>query len=251
MRRFRFSLRWLLVFMGLLAVLLGIVGQRVVDARKQRELIFLIQEYGGENHHEMNFTSEAERTIRFGNLEFDPRLPGPLWLRRLVGDEYFVRVEEAFFDKQSHRVLDDHAFAELVRKLSSRGLRRPRGLVFCELPITDASLAELTAFPELTSLHVIDCPGVTDAGLEHIQSLTKLRRLDLRGSAITDHGLKCLAGLSELRELSLQQTAISDRGMQTLVDLRRLEWLGLAGTSVTSGGRQILRQHMPDCEVTW
>jgi hypothetical protein len=114
MRRLRFSLRHLLVLVTILAVVLSFGGKRVVDARKQRQLIAMIQSYGGENHHDLNFKNATERTIRFSNMEFSPTLPGPDWIRRWLGDEYFVSVAEAFFDKSSHRALDDAMFAEFV-----------------------------------------------------------------------------------------------------------------------------------------
>ena len=96
MLRLKFSLRILFFATAVLAVLFAVGGKRIVDARKQRQLITLIQSYGGENHHDLNFENGLERTIRFPNMEFSPTLPGPKWLRRRVGDEYFVNVAEAF-----------------------------------------------------------------------------------------------------------------------------------------------------------
>lgn len=251
MRRFRFSLRALLVLVAVFAVLFAFVGRRIVDARKQRQLIGLIQSLGVENYHELNFKNVAERTIRFPNTDFSPQLPGSDWLRHWLGDEYFVSVSEAFFDKRSHRVLDDAMFLEFTGALRSRNLPRPTGLVFSELPFTDAALEELSAFPELTSLHIINCPGITDAGLKHIAVLTKLRRLDLRGSSISDQGLDQLANLKELRELSLKRTAVSDDGLVHLEELKNLQWLALSDTSVTSNGTNGLRKHLPNCEMSW
>ena len=251
MRRLRFSLRVLLVLVAVLAILLAFGGRRMLNARKQRQLITLIQSYGGENHHDLNFKNGPERTIRFPNMEFSPTLPGPEWLRHRIGEEYFVSVAEAFFDKPSHRVLDDTMFLDFTASIRSQNLPRPRGLVFADLPITDAALTNLSTFPHLTSLHIINCPNVTDAGLEHIESLTKLRQLDLRGSSITDRGLVRLSNLKELRELSLMRTAVTDDGLAHLDELTNLEWLALSDTSVTIEAAKTLRQRLPNCEMSW
>jgi hypothetical protein len=251
MRRFRFRLRHLFVLTAILAVLLAFGGKCVVDARKQRQLITLIQSYGGENHHNFNFTNGTERTIRFSNMEFSPALPGPEWLRHLLGEEYFVSVEEAFFDQASHRVLDDLMFSEFTDGLRLHGLPRPCGLVFSELPITDGTLAHVEEFPDLTSLHILNCPSVTDAGLQSLKRLAKLRRLDLRGTSITDQGLPNISTLTELRELALSHTSVSDNGLTHLERLKNLEWLALSNTAVTSDGVKRLKQHLPKCQISW
>ncbi|HEY3394530.1 MAG TPA: hypothetical protein VGK58_17600 [Lacipirellulaceae bacterium] len=237
--------------MAILAVLLAFGGRRANDARKQRQLIALIQSYGGENYHNLDFTNGTERTIRFPNMEFSPVLPGPNWIRRRLGEEYFVSVVEAFFDKPSHRVLDDAMFAEFVDSLRSQGLPRPPGLVFSELPITDVTIQRLDEFPDLRSLHILHCPGVTDAGLQTLGSLKKLRRLDLRGTSITDQGLANLSTLIQLRELALSQTSVSDGGLVHLKPLTNLEWLALSNTAVTGDGVKTLKQHLPKCEMSW
>ena len=58
----------MLVFVTLVAILLALCGKPILDARKQRQLIALIQSYGGENHHDLNFRNGNERTIRFSNI---------------------------------------------------------------------------------------------------------------------------------------------------------------------------------------
>jgi hypothetical protein len=241
----------LFVLVAIVAVLLSFGGKRVIDARKQRQLIALIQSYGGENYYDLHFKNATERTIRFPNLDFSPVPPGPAWMRRLLGEEYFVNVAEAFFDKSSYRVLDDAMFAEFTGALRRHNLPRPRGLVFSELPITDATLQHLNEFPNLTSLHIVDCSHVTDAGMRQLESLKNLRRLDLRGASITDRGLHYLSGLGELRELSLSRTSVSDAGLGYLEKLTNLEWLALSDTAVTIDGAKALKRHLPKCKMSW
>ena len=49
----------------------------------------------------------------------------------------------------------------------------------------------------------------TDAGLAHVQGLTKLRSLYLDGTEISDDGMIYLAGLKELRVLRLSEDSTS------------------------------------------
>ena len=47
---------------------------------------------------------------------------------------------------------------------------------------------------------------VTDAGLEHLKGLTKLRFLELTNARVTDAGLAHLRGLTQLEDLQLYGT---------------------------------------------
>ena len=53
---------------------------------------------------------------------------------------------------------------------------------------------DLAVFKPLRTLEVlsIHCRNVTDAGLNHLQSLARLRRLDLIGTQVTPEGIKKL-----------------------------------------------------------
>jgi hypothetical protein len=57
-------------------------------------------------------------------------------------------------------------------------------------------------------------PNVWDADLRHIERLTRLQRLDLRGRTVTDAGLKHLEGLKDLKSLELTGTATTDAGLE-------------------------------------
>jgi len=66
----------------------------------------------------------------------------------------------------------------------------------------------------------------TDAHLKHLQTLSELRKLNLRGTAITDAGLKDLKGLTSLR------------------------WICLEGTQVTEEGVKEFQEALPNCKIT-
>lgn len=73
---------------------------------------------------------------------------------------------------------------------------------------------------------------VTDAAMPLVGTMTPLRRLDLRGTAVTAAGLVHLAGLPELRELVLAQTPLLDPVVATIASLPALERVYLWGAGL-------------------
>jgi hypothetical protein len=80
-RHLTFSLRTLFILLTASAVWLGVVVNR---ARQQREAIKAIEALGGTVVYDWELSSPSP-------ADFDPDAtpPGPDWLRRLVGDEFF------------------------------------------------------------------------------------------------------------------------------------------------------------------
>ena len=88
---------------------------------------------------------------------------------------------------------------------------------------------------ELTGVRLQKC-AVTDAGLEHLRSLTKLVELDLSGTTVTDAGLARLEGLKQLNALDLGGTRVTDRGLPQLRRFPMLRSLNLCLLPVTDAG---------------
>jgi hypothetical protein len=82
---------------------------------------------------------------------------------------------------------------------------------------------------------------VTDADLEQLQLLTRLRSLNLSGTGITDAGMRPVGGLVTLQTLLLNETRIGDAGLQQLQHLTELRELSLFHTRVTDDGLTALR----------
>ncbi|MEX2119224.1 MAG: hypothetical protein WD847_06410 [Pirellulales bacterium] len=84
-RWLQFRLLTLLAVMTICSIWLGTV---VRQARNQREVVRTVLKLGGHVRY------DYERPDPKVTNAFDPkgRPPGPAWLRRLVGDEYFVEV---------------------------------------------------------------------------------------------------------------------------------------------------------------
>jgi hypothetical protein len=80
--------------------------------------------------------------------------------------------------------------------------------------------------------------------------LTSLRELHLDNTDISDAGLQHLDSLRSLRELHLSGTNVTDAGLAHLRGFTGLKWLSLANTDVTDDGIAEIRQQRPNCWLT-
>jgi hypothetical protein len=101
-------------------------------------------------------------------------------------------------------------------------------------------LAPLAKLPEIEwiGLHASD---ITEADLEHLKGLTKLRRLGLTDTRLSDESLKRLAGMTQLEILYLQENPITDAGLDHLQRMTKLKELGLGLTKITDAGLKRLK----------
>jgi len=120
----------------------------------------------------------------------------------------------------------------------------PFGFIFSEVDcsalylyedFTDASLADVGAFPEVRELRVSDAK-VTDAGLAPLRNLRELRSLSLQKLAIRGSGLAYLEPLRFLEKLNLEGTQLDDTGLRSLPGLPSLGELSLAGVPIAGEG---------------
>jgi hypothetical protein len=101
--------------------------------------------------------------------------------------------------------------------------------------VTDADLESLRALTRLRSLS-LSGTGVTDAGLKAVGEMATLQTLLLNETHVGDTGLQHLQRLTELRELSLYHTRVSDDGLASLKGLTNLRDLTLSGPQITDRG---------------
>jgi Leucine rich repeat len=174
-RWYQFSLRSLLIFTLMCAVASSWVAHRMEQKRDEQEAVLEIVKKGARDSYDYQF-------LEFGGFNADAQPPGPEWLQRLLGNNFFGEIESVEFlrDTGSPIVTD----ADLVH-LSV--LTKLKTLVLRNLEISDVGLANLE---QLTKLRALDLSGtsITDAGLVHIKGLTALTWLDLRGTTVTDAG---------------------------------------------------------------
>ena len=168
-RRFRYSLRTLLLVFVAISVGLGWFTARMKEAKRQRAAVSTIVSLSGL----VVYDDQPE------DLTAAPTTsPVPGWLRNLLGED--------FFHTAVHVVAFNDASMEAVRELPE--IRR---LDFVGGPATDAGLVHVRRLSRLEKLNLSDTQ-ITDAGLEHLQGLTQLRELCLRGTRVTKEGVSTL-----------------------------------------------------------
>lgn len=108
-------------------------------------------------------------------------------------------------------------------------------------PVTDNDLANIKGLKDLRELHLVGLKGtgeVSDAGLEHLSGMDKLKELFItaESTAITDEGIKSLRGLKGLETLSLPGKKITDSTLLHLRGFKNLKRLYLPHTGITDKG---------------
>jgi hypothetical protein len=119
-------------------------------------------------------------------------------------------------------------------------------------PPGPAWLRERAGVDYLSSVVGADMFYATDADLECVARLPKLRRLYLeRAVDVTDAGLKQLEGLHHLKLLVLDDAdQVTDEGLRSLGRLKSLAILQLDfGRSMTPAGIEQLKRDLPNCRI--
>ncbi len=244
--RLRFSLRTLLVLLTIVCVVLGVIVSR---AERQRRAVAAIVKAGGEVAYDYEIYPEMDE----GGDRVD--LPGPDWLCRLLGVDYFGTVIWAHLTPTPTPLPPDCAPDEVAVHLGrlpgletvllsdtsiSRkglaelsGLKKLRELGLDGSQVTDADLAPLAALTSLEELR-LDGTKVTGSGMAHLSKLANLRDVSVTGTRVDDAGLAHLRGLTSLNYLSLTGTQVTDAGLPHLASLPKLHSLDLAATPVTA-----------------
>ena len=280
-RRWQFSLGSLLLLIAVVSIWLG---PRVNRANEQRRAVEAFNQLGLNIGYDFQRATSA-RGVGYSQLA---DVPGPDWLRKIVGDHYFQTVESVSsgFSKTG-RVTDEHlvyvascpdlltlfvretgisseglahlsALGQLktlvlTGNFSDSGLKHLSGLQSLEsIDLSDNSLTGegFKDLAELTSLRQLFLHGnpINDEGLRHIGQLTSIDMLGLSGSHVTDEGLRHLSSLRNLRYLGMSETKITDAGLAHLAALTSLQRLEL-GSGVTRDGKAALQKKLPNCDI--
>jgi hypothetical protein len=249
-RRFQYGLRSLMLLVVAVAVECSWVSVRMERARKQKEAVEAIRRLGGTTEYSYQRAATP-----------DAAPPGPSWLRRFLGDDFFADVAVVSLD---HTKVTDGGLESIGAlphlqqlylydtRITDAGVERIKRLTqlrrlwLGNTQVTDVGLKHLTGLTKLIELSLLRA-RITDAGLEHLGGLTQLPNLYLDDTPITDAGLKHLERLFQLEKLYLDNTQITDAGLEHLKGLTRLRCLGLKGTKVTADGVKKLQQALPNC----
>ncbi|HEY2882816.1 MAG TPA: leucine-rich repeat domain-containing protein [Pirellulales bacterium] len=204
--RFQFSLLSLFLVVLAVGIVCGWLLRELDRAHNQAELLANSQTGGYSLLFEDNFTPN-------GGLQFfSGSLPGPTWLEKIFGREFFREVVGA-------SVKTDAALERLKDQTS---LRR---LYANDSSLTDAGLKPLANFKRLEWLDLRDSPGITDAGMQNAAGLTHLQGLLLTRLNIGDAGLANFKDCKHLDNVDLGMTHVTGAGLASLansIDMRTL-----------------------------
>ena len=92
---------------------------------------------------------------------------------------------------------------------------------------------------------------ISDAGIEYLKGMKKLRILGLNGTQISDAGLRKLQlqPHPNLNDLRIDHTRVSDTGLQYVAQMANLDGLVIFGTQITDAGLKNLCRNGPTLVV--
>jgi hypothetical protein len=261
-RRFRLSVRALMVFVLILGGWLGWVVHR---ARVQREVVTAIRQAGGEVWYDDVWLDQSQMIVSTtGTVSATKKRKSwpPPRLVDSIGIDYFYSVHTVeLFDKHGAdeiagcvaRLPGLHRLDLSFSDLSDSGLAHLRGLEIHELglsstEVTDAGTHHLRSITNLKELD-LSLTSVGDAGMTQIANLPKLERLCVSHTKITDHGVESIVKLPALKFLDLSSTQVGDKGAARLASKAGLKRIDLDNTRVNPAAIQALEAALPDTSI--
>jgi len=220
-KRPRFTLG---VMMLLVMAVGGWLGWLTHRARVQREAVAAIVHAGGEVFYDHDWMNPAAKP------------PGPVWLRELIGRDYFDTVCGVGGDNPA---VDDAVVAQIGR------LTQIRFIGLQGSTVTDSGLAGLAGLHDLRTIH-FHAPNVNGSGFRQLSGLRRLTNLHFYETPIGDENLVYLVPLTGIENLSLTNTRVSDVGMTHVAMMTGLKKLKLASSDVGDDGlRELGRIRRP------
>ena len=250
------------------------LGWYVERARRQQRAVEAIEAAGGSvvYRHSASCPDPCDPALEV--------LPGPPWLCRIIGDEYFNEVVEAtlvanrspkarpivladlpyleqlYLEGMSQEELQGSERLTRLRRLSvesANGVDLSWFLLNRELEeiylwpcqLTDADLRLLVEFPNLRSVQ-LDLDSVADlhSAIRHVSKLHQLEELDIISRRITDDDIAALCSLRKLTTLDLNVHKLTDQTLVLLQRLPNLESLSISGGSFTQAGLNRLNKNL-------
>ncbi len=242
-QRLRVSVRSLMILVLVLAIGPGWV---IHNAHVQRDAVAAIEGAGGYVSYDRDWKDGRFRTSK------RPRYLQ--WLADRVGIDCLSNVvlvslagnisdEKLAIVGQFPR-LEELDFVATRPTIEGHGHRLP----LSRTSVSDAGLAHVDGLTRLKELD-ISCTLITDGGLLHLIGMTRLQDLDLSGTDVSDAGLVHLARMTSLQHLDLHETKVTNAGLVHLKGLKSLRSLDLFGTEVDDFGAQELRRALPNVMI--
>ena len=110
-------------------------------------------------------------------------------------------------------------------------------------PLAKDDFAKLAGFQNLVQLRIGGLQPITDADLQHLSALKRLKFLELASSVVTDEGLELISSLSSLETLWISCLA-TEKGLEALARSPRLGRLKIGSPYLTDEqAKQFRRTH--------
>ncbi len=248
----RFSLRGLLYFTGMVAAWLALENHRHSDERVLEQLRSVASNGSARvltrvHRSDSNLFDVVHwQTVGRIRLRFEGRID-PQLMR--------VTAELSAIDELSLAGCTN--LHGTLKELTARHVPNIGTIVLSASDVDDSDLVNVTKITGLMSLDLSDCENVHGTGLsvipvQHLNTLIldrsaasdasfaafsrfrELRRLFVSNCEISGRAIREIGKLPKLQELDLSYTRIDDRNILYLRNLRHLKFLGLSGTAVTS-----------------
>ncbi len=113
-----------------------------------------------------------------------------------------------------------------------------------------SELASLAPIADYVAWLDLGRSQITDEGLAILREMPHLQRLHMEYTRVGDTALRHLSAIQGLRYLNLVGTNVTDRGLEPLTGLTQLTNLYLWQTRVTPEGAELLRQSLPELEIS-
>ena len=216
----RFRLSTLLVILAVAAIWMALISNR---ARNQQLAIAWLQSQGATVRMDWQFIREQGIDRFIGKSNHSP--PGPTWIRRRLGDDYFqtvIGIEGSIEDLQRISCLTELRWLNLrnsqlanIEELAH--FRRLERLTLCNTQVSDIS--PLRDSVRLESLHLTGSPVEDLSALTHA---SELQELGLNGTDVIQ--LDSLPQLPKLRILHVDRVQLTElepfHNMASLTQLR-------------------------------
>ena len=229
--RRRFAVRVTLGGLMLLIVALAVwMGWATNKVRKQSRAVDAIIARGGQV---IYAHQRAPMAANPNAINANAKPPGPEWLRKRIGDDYF--------QSPVHVSIARPAYQPNTARMARKPIPPPKPhdddimVAFADLPdlefvnldrgpTTDAGLAHLAGLKKLRTLLLGEADDITDVGLAHLAGLTKLDRLVIFNTGkITDAGVAHFSRMKSLTSLWITHENLTDEALKTIGGLPALE----------------------------
>ncbi len=236
-RRRRITIRFMLIAFAAFAMLFAWFGNVYHRSRRQSAAVDRLV---GENAFVMYSLRES---MLVSLMPGDPQQP-PVWLVRLLGDDFFRAVTNVSTAAQSTTVRNKE---EILSALTS--LTQLQRLRLTNVSLTTADIVRLETLEELQSLD-ISRTGLDSGSMPWIRR-TQLRWFNASHTKLSDRALYDLSRCGDLQQLFLERTAISDSGLKHLHSMSQLRYLNLKRCPVSATAVKQLSDALPGCMIEW